>query len=171
METGDGEAPNAAPEEGGKRAIAWPALGSILNDIWLHLYVTLGLIYSTRVVGLTNLQAGLLMASVQVGTLFANIVFGYICESANVPCISRRVGRKKMWHAISTVLLAFFVLMAFNQCWACNDESSSWVRFAYLAVACGAAGFMCGGAELSHLSLLPDICEDRDDSVAVNTYR
>lgn len=163
--------PNTQTEQAKKRSHIWCSFGNILNDVWRHISLTFGLIFYTKVVGLSSFQAGLLMAAVQISGLLSTAIFGYLCDSVDVPCVSHRLGRKKTWHLVSTVFLAFFVLMAFNQCLACNDASSSWDKFAYFAIACSGAAFMFGASELAHLSILPDMSQDRDDCVVLNSLR
>ena len=146
-------------------------VGSVFNDFWRQMALSFGLVFYTKVIGLSSSQAGLILAVGQLTALFSTAIFGYLCDKVDVPFLSHRLGRKKTWHLFCTVLLAFFLLMAFSRCFACNESTSSWVEFAYFACAYGGAAFMYGALEMAHLSFIPVVSESQDEAIILNTLR
>lgn len=146
-------------------------VGSLFNEFWRQMALSFGLVFYTKVVGLSNSQAGLILAVGQVTALISTIIFGYLCDKVDVPFLSARLGRKKTWHLFSTVSLAPLLLMAFSRCFACTDSTSTWVAFAYFICGYGGATFMYGATEMAHLSLISVISESQDEAIILNSLR
>ena len=146
-------------------------LGGTFNAIWRHVSSSFGLVFYMSVIGLTNSQAGLVRAVGQITCVMSTAIFGYLCDKVDVPYLSNRLGRKKTWHLLPTVLMAFFVLMAFSRCFACNESTPSWVSFVYFMIAYGGAGFMFGAADVAHLSIIPVIAKDQDEAMILTSFR
>ena len=153
------------------RSLLLCSLGSVFNAFWLQMAMSFGLIFCTKVVGISSGPAGLVFAMAQIGGLFSTAMFGYLCDSVDVPCISRRLGRKKTWHFFSIVFLIFFALMAFSRCFACNESTPSWAKIVYFAIAYTGAAFMYGAIEMAHLSIIPVMSRNQDDAVILNSLR
>ena len=146
-------------------------VGNALCEVWKQLSFSFGLIFLTKVSGLTSGQAGLVLALGQITALLATAMFGYLCDSVDVPCISRRFGRKKTWHLFTTTFVLLLIMMSFSGCFVCNESTPSWSEFIYFVIVFGGTDFFYGASEMSHLSIIPVMSKSVNDSVIINSIR
>ena len=146
-------------------------VGNISNEFWKQISFSFGLVFYTRIIGLSNAQAGWIFAVGQIIALLSTAMFGYLCDSVDVPCISRRFGRRKTWHLLTTIFLVLGVILSFSRCFTCNESTSSWVKWVYFVILYGMADFMYGASEMAHLSIIPVVSKTQDDVVIINSLR
>ena len=153
-----------------KRILSWLSfgLGGASGNSWKQM-ASFVLVFFMNVAGLSSSQAGFVRATGQVTCLLSNAIFGYLCDKADVPWLSRRVGRKKSWHLLSSLLTALFLFVSFSRCGAC--DGSAWAPAVFYVVAYGAGGFFFGAADVSYLSAIPVIAKDQDEAVILNSFR
>ena len=144
-------------------------VGILLNEVWRQMSLSFGLVFYTKVIGLSSGQAGIILAVGMVAGLMSTIMFGYLCDKVDVPFLSRMMGRKKTWYLFTTIFLGPFMILAFSRCYPCTDSSSMWVAFAYFL--CGYCGgtFMYGATEMAYLSLIPVISPSQDEAIILNS--
>lgn len=146
-------------------------LGGAFNAFWRHVSASFSLVFYMNVIGLTSGQAGLIRAVGQISSLFSTAPFGHLCDRVDMPFLSRRLGRKKTWHLLTSILLSFFFLLSFSQCFLCNDSMASWAPVAYFVVSYGVAAFLYAACEMTHLSIIPVIAQTQDEAVLLNSLR
>ena len=146
-------------------------VGSVLNELIRQVTSTFGLLFYMRVVGLSSSQAGLFFVAGKIANFFSNIIFGYCCDKVDVPLLSRKLGRRKSWHLLATIFLAFGFMAAYSRCFICTESSSSWVVFAYYLCAFTTSSFFYAGVQMSHLSIIPETAKNQDESVTLSFIR
>lgn len=145
--------------------------GSVLIEFCRQLALSFGLVFYVKVMNLSSSQAGILLTVALTSFMLGAAVFGYLCDKISLPYLSPRLGKRKTWFLLTSLLSAFSLLMAYSRCVLCKDWSSSWVTFTYFACALGVLGITCGGAEVAHLSLIPVIAKDQDEAIVLNALR
>ena len=164
-------ASDALPQILTKRQLLSCGVGSFYNDLVNKVMLSFGLVYYMKVAEISSSHAGLVLVSGQIGNFIGNFLFGYCCDKVDVPFLSRVQGRRKAWHLIGTILTAVCFVLAFSRCFVCTEASPTWVRTVYFAFAYGLGCFWYGAVEVGHLSFIPDVANDQDETITLNSLR
>ena len=146
-------------------------VGGVFSECSRQMALSFGLVFYVKVIEISSRQAGIILTIALTSFMIASGIFGFLCDKVSVPYLSPKLGRRKTWFLLSSILLAFFLLMSFSRCFLCKDSSSSWAVFVYYACAMGGIAFTCAGAELAHLSLIPVIAKNQDEAIILNSLR
>ena len=146
-------------------------VGNVYNDFIRSMTFSFALVYYMRVAGLSSNQSGIVLACGQFSASISALVFGYCSDKVDLPYLSRRLGRRKVWHLLGTIILAVSFMMAFSRCIICTGSSSSVVAFGYFTFVYGMVCIVHGGIGTVHLSIIPDIAKNYNETVTLNTIR
>ena len=146
-------------------------VGNVYNDLIRSMMYSFGLVYYMRVAQLSSNQSGVILACGQFSSVIAGLVFGYCSDKVDLPYLSRRLGRRKVWHLLGTILIAVSFMMAFSRCIICTWSPSPAAAFGYFTFAYGMVCFWYGAVEMSHLSIIPDIAKNYNETVTLNSIR
>lgn len=141
------------------------AVGHILNDLTANAWFSYLIIFLTRVAGLSNANAGLVLLVGQITDGVCTPFTGLL----NDRTVSR-YGRRKVWHLIGTFCSTLSFPLLLSRCIGCVHGSPS-VKMIYY---CGCAvvfQFGWGCVQVSHLSLIPEISTSPGESVELNAIR
>ena len=129
-------------------------LGNVLNEIFRQMYISFSIIFLMQVIGLSASQVGLAMLIGQITDAFTSPITGFLGDRVQIPFISKKLGRRKSWHLVGTVMMAGGLPLLFNRCLVCNDyQGVSWLQPFYyycLMVIINAAYNIL---EINHLSI------------------
>ena len=128
--------------------------GIVLNEVFRQMYISFSIIFLMQVIGLSASQAGLAMLIGQITDAFTSPITGFLGDRVQIPFISKKLGRRKSWHLVGTVMMAGGLPLLFNRCLVCNDyQGVSWLQPFYyycVMIIINVAGNIL---EINHLSI------------------
>ncbi|XP_065053899.1 major facilitator superfamily domain-containing protein 12-like [Rhopilema esculentum] len=141
-------------------------VGHVFNDLCANCWFSYLLIYMTKVISLSNANAGLILLIGQVADAIFTPFIGYGCDKTNC----KYYGRRKLWHLIGTFCVLLSFPFIFNKCISCENASSTTLVLYYAAFV---VVFQFGWAavQISHLSLIPEIANKVSEKVGLNAIR
>ena len=139
-------------------------VGHILNDLAASVWFSYLIIYLTKVAGLSNRNTGLVVFLGQIADAVFTPFIGIICD--RTVC---RYGRRKIWHLVGTVLTSLSFPMLFIR--LLPEDSSSTLKVSYFVGIAAVFQFGWGCVQISHLSLIPEICHRNNERVELNAIR
>ena len=147
------------------------SVGNVYNDFIRSTTLSFALVYYIRVAGLSSNQSGIVVACGLFSASISVLVFGYCSDKVELPYLSQRLGRRKVWHLLWTILIALSFMLAFSRCIICSGSSSPVVAFGYFTFVYGMVCILYGGVETVHLSIIPDIAKNYNETVTLNAIR
>ena len=153
------------------RCLVSCGVGNVVHELFDAVVMPFALVYFMKVAELPSDQAGLIMVSGHVSTFIANPTFGFCCDNIDVWFLSRKLGRRKSWHLIGTIVTLAFLLLTFSPCFVCLVHSSLTLKFMYYWFVFIIASFWFGAVTIGHSSLVPEIAKTPQESVMVNSIR
>ena len=146
-------------------------VGHVLNDIIRQLTSSFRLVFFMKVLGLSASNAGWLilygLASLAVISPFS----AFLVDKVNIPFVSRKLGRRKSWHLIGTVLGAVVVPLYFSSCLVCQNDGEQWQMMAYVSILHLFKAFATNLMEIGHLSIILLNAKDQSETVELNAWR
>ena len=146
-------------------------VGNVYNDLIRSMMYSFGLVYYMRVAQLSSNQSGVVLACGQFSSVIAGLVFGYCSDKVDLPYLSRRLGRRKVWHLLGTIIVAVSFMIAFSRCIICTWSPSSTVAFGYFTFAYGMVCFWYEAVAIGSLSIIPEIVKTYNETVTLNSIR
>lgn len=140
-------------------------VGHIYNDLTANAWFSYLIIFLTKVAGLSNAYAGLVILLGQITDATCTPFSGYLNDRT-----VNRYGRRKTWHLIGTACSTIAFPLLFNRCIGCRDSSEA-TKFAYYSICGCALQFGWGCVQVSHLSLIPEISKSASERVELNAIR
>ena len=129
-------------------------VGNVLNEILLYMYLSFSIIFLMQVIGLSASQAGLAMLIGQITDAFTSPITGFLGDRVQIPFISKKLGRRKSWHLVGTVMMAGGFPLLFNRCLVCNDyQGVSWLQPFYYYCIMVIINAAYNILEINHLSI------------------
>ena len=141
-------------------------VGHILNDLCANTWFSYVLIYMTKVVGLSDSKAGLILLIGQVADALSTLFIGYSCDKTKCWWY----GKRKLWHGIGTICVLLSFPFIFNLCISCL-ESSELTKMLYYSAFVIVFQFGWAATQIAHLSLIPDIANKLVEKVELNAIR
>ena len=147
------------------RKIAF-GFGHVFNDLCVGLWISYLIIFYHYVIGLSYVYAGLLYLVGQIADAVATPLIGYFCDKTYVKCY----GRRKLWHLMGTVVVATLYIIYWYKCINCEDASPK-IKVLYYAIPIAVIQFGWTSVQISHLALIPELTEDKDERMELNAIR
>ena len=144
-------------------------VGHVVNDVTSQVVFSFRLIFFLKVLRLSAANAGWL-------TLFAFFCFivisplsAFLVDRINIPFLSMKLGRRKSWHLIRTILGAVVTPLYFSSCFACQGKQ--WQAMLYVGILNIFMAFSFTVVEIGHLSLISSIAKNQNEAVGLNALR
>jgi Na+/melibiose symporter-like transporter len=118
-----------------------------------------------KVVELGNTYAGMLILIGQLADALATPIIGFLCDKTHV-----RYGRRKLWHLIGTVMVAISFFFFWHTCLGCS-HSGLGIQMVYFSIPIIIFQFGWASVQISHLSLIPELTDDKNERVGLNAIR
>ncbi|XP_057293344.1 major facilitator superfamily domain-containing protein 12-like isoform X2 [Hydractinia symbiolongicarpus] len=141
-------------------------VGHVLNDLCANCWFSYMLVYMSKVAGLTESTAGLLMLIGQIADGLSTLIVGYGCDRTRI----RWYGKRKLWHGIGTICVLISFPFIFNSCLPCS-ESSEVIKLMYYSAFVILFQFGWAATQIGHLSLIPEISKKESQRVELNSIR
>lgn len=141
-------------------------VGHILNDLCANCWFSYVLIYMTKLAGLSERNAGLVLLIGQVADALFTLIIGYSCDKTKITWY----GKRKLWHGIGTICVLISFPFVFNLCISCSSSSAT-VKLVYYSAFVIVFQFGWAATQIAHLSLIPDITFKESQRVELNAIR
>ena len=146
-------------------------VGHVINDIMRQLQFSFRLVFFMQVLGLSAENAGWLALQKKLALAFASPFSAFLVDRINIPFLSRKLGRRKSWHLVGTVLGVVFMPMFFSTCYACPDDSKEWQKIVSLTIFNVILALSGCLLDIGHLTLIPVIAKDQIAAVELSALR
>ncbi|KAK2565207.1 Major facilitator superfamily domain-containing protein 12 [Acropora cervicornis] len=147
-------------------------LGNVFNDIVRHLFFSFRLVYFMNVLGLSASLSGWLLLEKPLVHIALSPVSAMLVDRVYIPFVSRKIGKRKSWHLLGTVLLAVFIPFFFTTHYLIQSENSKTeLMMIHLGILNIILGFGDGILDISHLSLITVIARDHMEAVEMSSLR
>lgn len=146
-------------------------VGHVLNDITLQLICSFRLVFFIKILGLSAANAGWLLLFGYLSMVVSSSVAAFLIDRINVPFLSGKMGRRKSWHLIGTVIGVILVPLYFSSCFPCRRNGGDWQLMIYFPVLNTILSLSYSLMEIGHLSLIPSIAKDQSEAVELNAWR
>ena len=142
-------------------------VGHILNDLSASMWFSYVLLYLHKVAKLTPVNAGWLILAGETSDAFATPFVGY--QSDKTVC--SLYGRRKLWHLVGVICVAFSFPFIFNLCiYHCSDASQTILMAYYMPfIILFQAGW--AATQVAHLALIPELTDNEQDKVELTAIR
>ena len=146
-------------------------VGSVMIDITRQLLFSFRLVFFMKVLGLSAANAGWLMLYGQIARAVTSPVSAFLEDRIDVPFLSLKIGRRKSWHLIGTVMGAIVLPLYFSSCFPCQSDRGQWQLMIYIPVLNTILALSFSLIEIGHLSLIPTIAKDQGEAIELNAWR
>lgn len=140
-------------------------VGHVFNDMCASMWFTYLVLFYHKVVLLGNTYAGMLILIGQVADALATPIIGFLCDKTHV-----RYGRRKLWHLIGTIMVAVSLFFIWHNCLGCQ-HSRLWIKMVYFSIPIVIFQIGWASVQISHLSLIPELTDDKNERVGLNAIR
>ena len=144
------------------------SVGNVLNDLYSQLLFSFLIIFLMKVVNLSASQAGMMVLIAQISDASISLIFVYLGDNGNVPFLSNKIGRRKSWHLVGTMLMAIGVPLLFNKCFFCDGRDKSWPPLIYYGFFSALTGVSYSMVEINHLAFATNAA-DKASEIALLT--
>lgn len=134
------------------------AIGHILNDVCASLWFTYFLVFFHLVLEFSASQSGTLMLIGQLVDALATPFIGYNSDHTD-NSLSKRYGRRKLWHLFGTACVLASFPFIFSQCIGCST-THRWAQMYYFAAFIVVFQIGWAAVQISHLSLIPELAHN-----------
>ena len=147
-------------------------LGHVLNDVIRQLFFSFRLVYFMNVLGLSASLSGWLLLEKQLVHIALSPVCVILVDRVCIPFLSRKIGKKKSWHLLGTILEAVFIPFFFTTHYLIQSEDSKTeLMMVHLGILNVILAFGDSLLDISHLSLITVIATDQMEAVEMNSLR
>lgn len=147
------------------------AVGNVFNDLYRQLLHSFELLFFMKVVELSASEAGLMLLIGQIADAVFSPITGYLGDHVNIPFLSKRIGRRKSWHFLATVLMAVALPLLFNQCFLCNGSYQSWLPLVYFGFFSALVNICFNVVEINHMAIITTVAESVEECAALSSIR
>ena len=145
------------------------AMGTVFNDLFRQLLVSFTISFLMKVVEVTPSHAGICMLVGQCVDGLSSLLAGYLGDHVKIPFLSRKIGQRKSWHFIGSVLMSIGVPLLYNRCLFCNESGdTTWVPLVYYAFAFLITNVAYGTMQINHLAVITIVPETVKEATAVS---
>lgn len=147
------------------------AVGNVFNDLYTQLLFSFKIVFFMKVLELSASQAGLIVLIEQVSDALMSPVTGYLGDNVNIPLLSNKIGRRKSWHLVATILMAISIPLLFNECFLCDGRNQSWLSLVYFGFFSALIGACFNMVEINHLAFITTVAETVEECTALTAMR
>ncbi|XP_054278762.1 major facilitator superfamily domain-containing protein 12-like isoform X2 [Macrosteles quadrilineatus] len=144
-------------------------VGHVFNDLCASMWFTYTLIFFNKVILFSSSLAGIVVLTGQIADGLATPFVGYFSDRGDDFWICK-YGRRKTWHLIGTLCVVASFPFIFTPCLGCED-SDSWAQMIYYSAFVIIFQFGWASAQISHLSLVPELTPDEHERTSLLAIR
>lgn len=146
-------------------------VGNVFNDLYRQLLFSFEILFYMKVVQVSASQTGLIILIGQIADALISPLTGYLGDRVNIPLLSRKIGRRKSWHLVATVLMAIGFPLLFNECFLCDGRDQSWLPLVYFSLWSALRNLCYNMVEINHLAFISTVAEQVEECTALSAVR
>lgn len=147
------------------------AVGNVFNDLYRQLGQSFELVFFMNVVELSASEAGLMLLIGQIADALFSPISGYLGDHVNIPFFSKRIGRRKSWHFLATVLMAVALPLMYNGCFLCCGNYQSWLPLVYFSFFMALVNICFNVVEINHMAVITTVAESVEECAVLSSMR
>ena len=147
------------------------AVGNVFNDLFRQLAQSYELFFLMKIVELSPSEAALIILIGQIADASFSPIAGYLGDSANVPFLSKKIGRRKSWHCLATVFMAIGLPFFFNRCLLCSFSNQNWLRLFYFCFISALINICFNVVEINHLAFITTVAASVEECTVLSAMR
>lgn len=147
------------------------AVGNVFNDFYRQLLQSFELLFFMKVVELSASEAGLIILIGEIADALFSPITGYLGDLVNLPFLSKRIGRRKSWHLLATVVMAVALPLLFNRCFLCADNHQSWLPLFYFGFFSALVNICFNMVEINHMAFITAVVESVEEFTILGALR
>ena len=141
-------------------------VGHILNDLCASMWFTYMLLYMRNVVGMSAVNAGIIILIGQVADALATPFVGLESDRT----VGVKYGRRKIWHLVGVIFVVCSFPFIFNKCIHCAS-APEYAQMVYYAPFIVMFQFGWAATQISHLALIPELTTSNKEKMELNAIR
>ena len=145
--------------------------GSFLNDSANAALCSYIIIFQTKVLGLSNSTAGLLLIICYAVDSVLSLFVGYLCDNVKFACVAKHYGQRKSFHLLGVAVVAGVFPLLLMPCFVCGQDASEWTVAVYYGVILILYSTGWALSQVSHLALIPEIARRPSEMVELHAAR
>ncbi|XP_068692743.1 uncharacterized protein [Montipora foliosa] len=148
------------------------AVGTVFNELFRQLLISFTISFLMKVVELTPSQAGTCLLVTQCVDGLSSLLTGHLGDHVKIPFLSKKMGQRKSWHFVGSVLMSIGIPLMFNRCLFCNESGDpTSLPLVYYAFACLLTALGYSVMEINHLAIITIVPETIKEATAVSALR
>ncbi|KAL9987823.1 hypothetical protein ACROYT_G002191 [Oculina patagonica] len=146
-------------------------VGNVFNDLYRQLLLSFEILFFMKVVQVSASQTGLIILIGQIADALISPLTGYLGDRVNVPLLSSKIGRRKSWHLVATVLMAIVFPLLLNRCFLCDGRDQSLLLLVYYSLWSALTNLCYNMVEINHLAFISTVAEKVEECTALSAVR
>ncbi|XP_022787079.1 uncharacterized protein LOC111327216 isoform X2 [Stylophora pistillata] len=147
------------------------AVGNIFTELCRQHNASFALLFFMEVLELSATDVGVIFLVSQLIVAFFASISGYLADKVEVPFLSKKLGGRKSWHLLATVLLAVVVPLNANRCYPCIGNHHSWLPIVYFGFLNTIYGISFNIMEVNHSSFIATVADSVEEYTAISSMR
>ena len=144
-------------------------VGNSVIEVNRQILLSFRLVFFLKVLGLSPANAGWLVLFAFSSLVVTSPLSAFLVDRVKIPVLSMKLGRKKSWHLIGSILGAVTIPLFFTPCFFCQGGQLETIL--YIAVLNFFIALSYTIVDVSHLSLLPSIAKNQKEAFGLNALR
>lgn len=140
-------------------------------ELCRHHNASFALLFLMEVLELSATDVGVIFLVAQLITAFFASISGYLADKVEVPFLSKKLGGRKSWHLLATVLLAIVVPLYASRCYPCIGNHHSWLPIIYYSFLNTIYGMFVNIMEVNYSSFIATVADSVEEYTAISTMR
>ena len=147
-------------------------LGNVFNDLLRQLIMSFAISFLMKVAELPPSQAGIALLIAQLTDALSSPINGHLGDKVNIPFVTKKMGRRKSWHFVGTMMMAIGLPLLFNRCLLCIQyREANWLPLTYYGCVSFVVCIAYNMIEINHLSIISSVTDTVREATALNAVR
>ena len=147
------------------------AVGNVFNDTYRQLQFSFAILFLMKVIKLSASHTGLILLIIQISDALISPLTGYLGDRVDLPFVAKKIGGRKSWHLLATILMAISVPLLYNRCFLCDISNLSWLPLVYYGIFGVQLAVSFNIVEINHLAYITTVAESVEECTALNALR
>ncbi|KAF6197815.1 hypothetical protein GE061_008782 [Apolygus lucorum] len=145
-------------------------MGHVLNDLCASMWFTYALVFYTAVIGISHSMAGVLMIVGQVADAISTPIIGTLSDRGSTKLTKAKVGKRKSWYIVGTVLVVCAKPFMFSPCFPCKNSMDG-IKVLYYSAFIIVFQIGWAAVQTIHLAMVADLTSNEKERTFLLSLR